>query len=96
MVVLGQRDTKDTHVSSIQLAAALDVGGHVVADHGVHVCCRVHRGETVLEQPVLRAFANNLCGGSQDRCSRGGGRFACVFYLLLDRCNAHHSGNRLA
>ena len=62
MFVLGQRDTKDTHVSSIQLAATLDVGGgHVVANHGVHVPCRVHRGETVLKESVLRAFANNLC-----------------------------------
>ena len=62
MAVLGQRDTKDTHVSSIQLAATLDVGGgHVVADHSVHVPCRVHRGETVLKESVLRAFTNNLC-----------------------------------
>jgi len=61
MVVLGERHTKDSHVSSIKIGATGDGGGgHVVADHSVHVPCRVDRSEAV-EEPVLRAFANHLC-----------------------------------
>ena len=65
VVVLGERVTEDSHVPSVQVAATGDGGGsHVVADHGVHVPSRVHHGETALEESVLRAFANHLCGGA--------------------------------
>ena len=104
MVVLGEGLTKDTHVSSIQVAATGDGGGgHVVADHGVHVPRRLHRGETV-EEPFLRAFADHLSGGAHDRrcgSSCGGGRciggtlFARSVHLLRDRCYLHHSRHRL-
>ena len=104
MVVLGERYTKDPHVSSVQLAAAGDGGrGHVVADHSVHVPRGLHGGEAV-EEPLLRATADHLCRGARDWCwgsCCGGpwcrGRPRSAFTVLLrDRRYFHHSGHRLA
>jgi len=104
MVVLGERHTKDAHVSSIKIGATGDGGGgHVVADHSVHVPRGLHGGETV-EEPLLRATANHLCRGAHDWCwgsccggrrCRGRPRSAVTFYLLRNRLYVHNSGHRL-